>query len=471
MLLTITTTHRPATDLGYLLEKHPERAQRYELAWGAAHVFYPEAGEERCTAALMIDVDPLRIVKSARKRGATGSLTQYVNDRPYVASSLLSVAIADVLSSALRGKSRERQELADRAIPLEAHLPAITCRGGERMLRAVFEPLGYSLEARRLPLDARFVEWGPSTCWSITLRGEVRVCELLSHLYVLIPVLDDEKHYFVGLDEVEKLVLRGEGWLGAHPAREQIVDRYLKRQRHLAREALARLTTEEELDAERDEASDAEEEELERRVSLDQRRRDAVVDALRAHGAASVLDLGCGEGKLVRALAGEGFAKVSGADASPRALEIARERLERLDAKARERVTLMQASAVYRDARFEGFDAICLVEVIEHVDAPRLDALARVVFEHAAPRLVIVTTPNREHNVRFAGLREGELRHRDHRFEWTRAELSAWATSVADRYGYTVTLAPIGDDDPEVGAPTQMAIFVRAVPSPTGGAA
>ncbi len=472
MLLTITTTHRPATDLGYLLEKHPERAQRFELAWGAAHVFYPEASDERCTAALLIDLDPLRLVKSARKRGAAGSLSQYVNDRPYVASSLLGVAIAEVLSSALRGKSRERPELAARPIPLEARLPAIACRGGEPLVCALFGPLGYEIELTRHPLDAPApvassvrapMEWGASSCFDLTLRGEVRLSELLSHLYVLIPVLDDEKHYFVGLDEVEKLVSRGEGWLAAHPERDAIATRYLKRQRHLAREALARLATSEEaIDAERDEASDAEECELERPVSLDERRREAVIEALRARGAGSVLDLGCGEGKLVRALAKEGFARVVGADVSARALEAARERLERLDAAARERVTLMHASALYRDARFSGLDAVCLVEVIEHVDPPRLPALSRVVFEHAAPRLVVVTTPNREHNVRFRGLAPGALRHRDHRFELTRAELAAWAEEVAARFGYTVSLAPIGDDDPEVGPPTQMAVFTRA---------
>ncbi len=460
MLLTLTTTHTPATDLGFLLEKHPERAQRFELAWGAAHVFYPEASEARCTAALMIELDPLKLTKSARKRGAPGSLAHYVNDRPYVASSLMSVALADVFSSALRGKSRERQELADRAIPLEAHLPAVSCRGGEGFVRGLFAPLGYAVEATRHALSETHA-WGPSACWSITLRAEVRLCELLSHLYVLVPVLDDEKHYFVGLDEVEKLVQRGEGWLATHPLREAIVQRYLKRQRHLAREAIARLTTEDELAAEADEASDAAEEALEERVSLDQRRRDAVIAALRAHGARSVLDLGCGEGKLVRALAKEGFARIAGAEVSPVSLGRARERLERLDTAARERVTLMQASAVYRDARFEGFDAITLVEVIEHVDPPKLALLERVVFEHAAPRVVILTTPNREHNVRFAGLAPGALRHGDHRFEWTRAELRAWAEGVASRFGYALTIAPVGEDDPEVGPPTQMAVFTR----------
>lgn len=457
MLLTLTTTHHPATDLGFLLEKHPERAQRFDLPWGSAHVVYPEADEARCTMALVLDIDPLRLTKVARRRGETGTLAQYVNDRPYVASSLLSVALAQVFSSALRGKSRQRPDLAARAIPLEAHFPTLPCRGGERALRELFEPLGYEVEAHARPLDPRFPEWGESPSFAVTLRARTPLSALLTHLYVLVPVLDDEKHYFVGMDEVEKLIARGEGWLAAHPARERIVERYLRRYRHLTRAALAQLGEGADLDAER-EAHDADEARLERRISLDERRREAVIAALREHGARRVLDLGCGEGKLVRELASEpGFEVVAGADVSARALERARDRLENV----RRHVTLFVASALYRDARFSGYDAISLVEVIEHVDPPRLETLARVVFEQAAPPLVLVTTPNREHNARFESLAAGAMRHRDHRFEWSRAELAAWANDVCARYGYRVSFIPIGEDDPELGPPTQMALFER----------
>ncbi len=463
MLLTLTTTHRPATNLGYLLEKHPARAQAFPLAWGMAHVFYPEADEARCTAALLVEVDALRLAKAARRRGDEGLASHYVNDRPYAASSLLSVALAKVFSSALRGQSRERQELADTPIPLEARLPALPCRGGEHALTALFEPLGYEIEHRRLPLDPRFSEWGASPYFSVTLRAETTLSALLSHLYVLVPVLDDAKHYFVGLDEVEKLVTRGEGWLASHPARERIALGYLRRHRHLTRAALARLTADEDPDP--DETSEREDEEeaaIETRVGLDQRRRDAVIDVLREHGAAKILDLGCGEGKLVRALASSSWVeRVLGVDVAVRALEIAARRMERLPARARQRAELAHGSMVYRDPRFSGFDAICLIEVVEHVDPPRLDALARVVLGDAAPPLVVLTTPNREHNRRFASLPAGTLRHRDHRFEWTRAELAAWAGAQAERFGYTVRFVTVGDDDPEVGPPTQMAVFTR----------
>src|SRR5438477_4510733 len=132
MLLTLTTTAAPATDLGYLLAKNPARLHTFDLTFGKVHVFYPEASPERCTAALLLDVDPVGLVRGRHgPAGEGGALEQYVNDRPYVASSFLSVAIARVLGSALAGRSRERPELAETPLPLEAHVAAVPCRGGE----------------------------------------------------------------------------------------------------------------------------------------------------------------------------------------------------------------------------------------------------------------------------------------------------------------------------------------------------
>ncbi|MGK4005819.1 3' terminal RNA ribose 2'-O-methyltransferase Hen1 [Sorangium sp. So ce1036] len=465
MLLTLTTTHRPATELGYLLAKNPAHTQSFSLSFGAAHVFYPEATEERCTAALLLDVDPVALVRG-RAPGEPGTLAQYVNDRPYVASSFLSVAIAQVFGSALGGKCRDRPELAEAPLPLSATLEALPCRGGEALLRRLFEPLGYDVAAERLPLDEAFPEWGQSAYLRVTLRRTCRLRELLTHLYVLVPVLDDKKHYYVGDAEVENLLAKGEGWLADHPEREAIALRYLKHHRPLFRAALARLVADD--DASPEESEDdkaAPEDRAEARMSLDEARRSAVVAALRRVGARSVLDLGCGEGKLLRRLLEErAIERVAGADVSLRSLEIARERLrlDDLPEKQRRRVQLFQASVTYRDARFSGYDAVTLVEVIEHVDPSRLGALTRNVFEHARPRVVLVTTPNAEYNVRFEGLPRGALRHGDHRFEWTRAELHAFCAKVAGAHGYAVEHLPIGPEDPALGAPTQMAVFTRA---------
>lgn len=464
MLLTITTTHQPATDLGFLLHKNPTRAQSDDLAFGRVHIFYPEASTERCTAALLIEVDPIALSRRRGERSGEGQpLEPYVNDRPYAATSFLSVALTRTFRSALAGTSKDRPELVDTAIPLEATIACLPCRGGEALLRGLFEPLGYAVEAQGQPLDASFPEWGASPYYRVTLRATCKLKDLLTHLYVLIPVLDDEKHYFVGDDEVAKLLRHGEGWLAAHPACELITKRYLKHQRSLADDALSQLLRDEELDPDEPAERHAREEEaLERPLRLDDQRLGAVLAALKASGAKSVVDLGCGEGKLVRALLKEtAFERIVGLDVAHRSLERARDRLD-LDSmpeRMRARVTLLHGSVLYRDKRIAGFDAAALVEVVEHLDPPRLHAFERVVFEFARPRTVVLTTPNAEYNVHFAALEGGKLRHKDHRFEWSRAELAAWATRVAETYRYRVRFLSIGNDEPLTGAPTQMAIF------------
>jgi len=467
MLLTITTSHRPATDLGFLLHKNPARAQSFDLSFGRAHVVYPEAGDDRCTAALILDIDPVGLVRGRRgPAGEGGLLTQYVNDRPYVASSFLSVALSNVFASAMAGRSKERPALADASIPLEARLSVVPCRGGEVLLRRLFEPLGYTVMVTSHALDARSPEWGASRYFTLTLTATQRLSELLTHLYVLVPVLDDEKHYWVGDDEVDKLLRHGEGWLATHPDRALIARRYLKHRHSLVRDAIARLVSEEETPEDDDSAAarDAEETTLERPLSLHEQRLELVRAVLRESGATSILDLGCGEGRLLRLLLEERqFTRIVGMDVSYRSLEIAADRLklDRMVARQRERITLLHGSLVYRDARLAGFDAAAVVEVIEHLDPPRLAAFERVAFEFARPRTVVLTTPNAEYNVVWPTLPAGQFRHRDHRFEWTRAEFGAWATGVADRFGYAVRFAPIGPPHSDVGAPSQMAVFMR----------
>ena len=244
MLLTISTTHRPATDLGYLLHKHPDRCQTFDLSFGKAHVFYPEANAERCVACLLLDVDPVGLVRGKAK-WKNGLLDQYVNDRPFVASSLMSVAISHVFGSALSGRSKERAELVDTEIPLTARIDVLPVRGGEGLLQRMFDALGYAVEATRHPLDEKFPEWGESPYFSVRLEQSTTVARLLRHLYVLIPVFDGKKHYYIGPDEVEKLLAKGESWLSDHPERSTITRRYLIKRQSLIRQALARLVEEE----------------------------------------------------------------------------------------------------------------------------------------------------------------------------------------------------------------------------------
>jgi 3' terminal RNA ribose 2'-O-methyltransferase Hen1 len=466
LLLTITLAHTPATDLGYLLHKNPAACQQFTLPFGVAHVFYPEATLERCTAALLLDVDPVGLVRGRRGPAGEGrSLQQYVNDRPYAASSFLSVALSQVYGSALSGRSRERQALADSLLPLEAKLAVLPCRGGEEVLRRLFEPLGYAVTAQPHILDERFPDWGDSPYFTVRLQANTRLHDLLTHLYVLTPVLDGDKHYWVGDDEVEKLLRHGAGWLASHPEKELIANRYLKRRKSLAREALARLEAEEGPDPDvESEARATEERAVERPIRLNDQRMGAVLAVVKQSGAKRVLDLGCGEGTLLRSLLDDhSFEEIVGMDVSYRSLEVAQERLhlDRLPPRQRARIRLIHGSLTYRDPRLVGYDAATVVEVIEHLDPPRLAAFERVLFETARPRTVVVTTPNGEYNVRFATLPAGKFRHKDHRFEWSRPEFQAWAYRVGERFGYTVRFLPVGPEDPEVGSPTQMAVFSR----------
>jgi 3' terminal RNA ribose 2'-O-methyltransferase Hen1 len=470
VLLTISTTHRPATDLGFLLHKNPGRHHVAELGFGSAHVFYPESSDERCSAAVMVDVDPVALARGRNPAGRF-ALAHYVNDRPYVSSSYLSVALGRLFGTAMTGRSKERQDVADQAIPLEASLPVAACRGGEGLARRLFAPLGYATQTQVLPLDAQFPDWGDSPYLSLRISAHVRLRDLLHHLFVLLPVLDDDKHYWVGADEVAKLLRRGGEWLAGHPDRDLIARRYLRHDQRLTRDALARLFEDEADDPDRrDQESDAGEESVEQKAeagrgtSLHERRLEAVLGVITGSAARSVLDLGCGSGKLLALLLKEqSLERIVGLDVSHRALETAARRLH-LDSMAprqRERIELLHGSLTYRDARLRGFDAAAVVEVVEHLDPPRLGAFERALFGYARPGTVIVTTPNAEYNALFEGLPTGSFRHADHRFEWNRAEFARWADGVAARHGYSTEVSGIGPESAGLGCPSQLAVFRR----------
>ena len=571
MLLTVTSTvdaaavaaggdAPDASDLGYLLHKHPGRVQTFTLPFGVATVFYPEAEPERCTAALLLEVDPIGLVRG--KKGRKGApqafaLAQYVNDRPYAASSLLAVAIGRVYGTALSGRCDARPEAAATPLRLHLHIPALPARAsagwdtggaggagslaGADLVRALFEPLGWEVDARETPLagDAAGFDWGAAPYVDTHLRGEMRLADALSHLYVLLPVLDDTKHYWVGPDEVDKLIRHGGGWLETHPLRDLITRRYLAAQRTYVRDATARLDElDDQAETVRDEPEDAgdvddtddvgtagsggsggagddggvrgasgaggaesvaaatdapaaetvvaatdtnaagsvavandtgvgESVAATRTLApefattpapattsgtrpwsapLKALRREAVLDALHEVRARRVVDLGCGEGYYLQALLADAtFTEIVGVDVGAGMLARAEKRLglARLGDRQRERLTLRQSSATYRDDTLTGYDAVLLVEVIEHVEPDRLPSLERSVFGYAKPRSVIVTTPDRDYNVHY-DLGEHEMRHPDHRFEWNRPQFEAWAHGVAERNGYAVTFRPVG---------------------------
>jgi len=466
MLVSITSTTPDATDLGFLLHKHPDRVRTVSVSNGRAHVFYPEATPERCTATLLVEIDPIKL--SRRKRGERGATTlePYVNDRPYVASSMLCTAIGKLYRSALAGNCDNKPELVDRELDLTIELPVVPSRGGSDVANRLFEPLGWQVTTQALPLDVHHARWGNSDYVALELAGTHTVKDALAHLLVLLPVLDARKHYWIDEQEIDKLLRRGGDWLPDHPERDFITRRYL-RFGTLARQALTQLS--DGVDTDRADEREAKgEAQYERPLSLNDQRLDAVTTAVRQHGGGAVVDLGCGEGRLLQRLIDEPtITRVLGIDVSIGALNRAKKRLrlDDLSERRREQITLAQGALTYTDERLRGFDVATVVEVIEHLDAERLDVFGRVVFGDAAPGTVVVTTPNREYNVHFESLPPGEFRHGDHRFEWTRAQFGEWAESISADFGYTADFFPIGPDDPATGPPTQMAVFRKGVTS------
>ena len=483
MLLTITYTGHNTTNLGYLLYKNPYRPQKFALGYGDAYVFYPEISDTKTTAALLLDIDPVDLARG--KEGAnSGGLFDYVNDRPYVSSSFLSVAISNVFRTAMTGRADEYQKLSDTPIDLEAAIIMLPCRGDTSMLNKVFEPLGYEVNYKTFTTDENFPDWGISKYVNLILKGKLKLRDLIKHIYILIPVFDRQKHYWIGNDEVEKLLRNAGDWLTDHPEKEYITSRYLKRLNPLVNMAFTRLSAmtdsneldnnEETEDDETSTQSAEKKEKLEKKLNLNQQRLGSVVAALKNCNARSVIDIGCGEGNLLRFLLREKrFEYIAGADVSCLALERAVEKLKlgEMDdnlyefpvnttaRSAQERINLFQSSLTYKDPRFKGYDAVCVIEVIEHLDISRLPAFERVLFEYVKPKIIILTTPNREYNVKYEHVGETKLRHDDHRFEWTRIEFHEWAERTAKKYGYTVKFSEIGEADEALGSSTQMGVF------------
>lgn len=460
MLLTITYTGHETQDLGYLLHKNPYRPQEFELNSGKAYVFYPEVSDHRTTMALMLDINPIDLVKGKQGSESNG-LFDYVNDRPYTASSFLSTAITKIFNTAMNGRCDKRQQLADSPLDLTAHICAI--QGKDEFARKVFEPLGYTVKTSKTVLDEKFQEWGESPYIDLEISGNVRLADLLNHLYVLIPVFDKQKHYFISEDEIDKLMSHGGEWLADHPARKEIIYRYFLMKKSYAHITIDRLTENEPVE---EVAEENEKDIPEKKMSLNLQRLETVKNAVLASGAESVIDLGCGECRLTRLLLDQKqIRKVTAVDVSAHELEKAKTRLhyETMNEHRKNKLTLMQGSLTYRDRRFSGYDCACVIEVIEHIEPLRLPAFERNVFEFAEAETVILTTPNKEYNENYEFIPEGQLRHNDHRFEWTREEFRKWSDYICGKFGYTVEISGIGDDDGIHGTPTQMGVFTKCV--------
>lgn len=453
MILTITYEKQNASDLGYLLHKNPYRPQSVDISKGKAYIFYPEISDTSCTVSMVLDINSVNLVRKSKN-----SIFDYVNDRPYTSSSFLSVAIAKVFSTALSGICQKRPELVDEEVPIQASLTMVPCKGGKKIIYDFFasEPLKYQVEVVEFLLDENHPHWGKGNYYNITIKKKTTIKEVLRHIYILVPSLDIDKHYFVSENEIDKLERYGEPWIQSHPFKEEIISRYMIKMKSLYNQAVKRLLEDSD---EKEEEKDIEK--LNTKLKLNKLRMNAVVEAILNTNTSKIIDLGCGEGKLIgKIINNNHINKITGVDISYSQLERAKKRL-RLDELApnrRDKVKLIQGSLTYIDERFQGYDLATLIEVIEHIDYDRLWMLEKNIFENARPKFVIVTTPNKEYN-EYYGMKESNLRHPDHRFEWSRNEFESWCLRITKEYRYDVTFKEIGETIDQIGAPTQMGVF------------
>lgn len=466
MILIISAVGKDCQKLSYLLQKSPFVVGEFDVgASFKTYVFFPEYSEERTTCAVMFDMNSIELVKSlkAHDRHATYSLFDYINDRPYVSSSFTCSIISDVFRSALNGKCREYPDLPNQEFDLSARF-YVSMKTKDDLIKELFEPLGYELSysTERPPVDSMYEQFGESPYYDVTISRRETVKDLLSHLYILIPILDKMRHYGPSSDEVKKIMKIGDSWLKDHPSKKKIVGRYFGKKKELATSVLDRLEDQIKDEQRIDENSD---DEKETRTPLAGQRRKAIIRTLREHNVKTVLDLGCSTGKLSFELIDTpGIVKVTGADISARAIEkaVLEKRIhKKMTEDQKSRLDFVIASAIYRDLRFSAFDAIVLQEVIEHFDSWKLRVAEDVVFKYSGPRVVVVTTPNIEYNVLFENLENGKLRHRDHKFEFTRGQFKEWANRICKQFGYTVSFEDIGEFVENIGTQTQMAVFVR----------
>ncbi len=463
-----------ASDLGFLLHKNPNRVHEFDLSFGQGYVFYPVANDKECTATIFQALDGIDLVRNFNgPKGLSRQLSQYVNDRPFTINSFFSVAISRLFGTALNGNCNKQPELVKRALNFSVDLPVLPSRGGESLIQNLFEPLGYDVTVEAHPYDQSLSEWGMSPYFSVTIAGTKRLSDLLRHLYVLIPVLDNDKHYWVGFDEVDKLIAKGGDWIPNHPVKHLIVARYLKKQGSLERKALAAFeVTETEVKSQQELLQEfdaetqfqAEEDQLEKKVHLNDLRIEKITQTIEQLDVRSVVDLGCGEGKYLKSyLKISKLEEITGIEVASSALAKAEQRLklEQLPERIRNKLLLLQGSLIYKDDRIKNKDLATCIEVIEHIDEDRLDAFQASVFGHAKPKYVIITTPNVEYNATFENMPAGKLRHSDHRFEWDRKTFQQWCHDVCKQYNYEVSFDVIGQVHETYGAPTQMALFRR----------
>ncbi|MFC4100784.1 3' terminal RNA ribose 2'-O-methyltransferase Hen1 [Paenibacillus xanthanilyticus] len=463
MQIIIRADGAGANMLSHLLAKNPNNLYEREEKGAKVRLVYTVCDEQRTEAVLHVSPDPIELVKGSPD---SYDITQYINDREFVTSSLFCTYIRPSLGTALNGKPKETfAEWVSHKFALTLSFGPVASNLPEPVVEQLFASLGYEVEQERGEADYPFALKHRSSVRYITLRGRQTLQTALRQLFILMPVLDDYKHYFIGEAEVEKLERYGEGWLEAHPQRELIVKRTLRFADVIERYEANREPAREEQNGAAEPAAEAaslaDGAEPAPKVRLNEQRYQAICETVQGlEHKRTVVDFGSGEGKLSARLAElAGVQEVMAVEPSAIARKRAADRFAKLAERGQGVVPkTVTGSLFYYDESLRGKDVIVLCEVIEHIEAHRVERAIATILNEYAPHALIVTTPNREYNQVYE---MGEaMRHADHRFEWTRGEFrqacERWRTD-----GYELELQGVGERHEAYGHPTQMAIFRR----------
>jgi 3' terminal RNA ribose 2'-O-methyltransferase Hen1 len=444
------------------------------MSFGEGYVYFQENPQGDNSLSLLVDVDPLATVQGRGQLSHMDGL--YVNDRAYVPSSLLTSALTKAFGTALSGRCKERPELASTPIDWTVSVPVVTSDWRTEILWSLFGPLGYEVRMAHVEREGHRSSHpdvasdltGVKLCTTATMR------EVLSHLVVLIQVLDQDNHRWLDEQDLDPFMRRVEGWLPEHPYGMFILKRALKHQKHLIKAVIAKfpaiVDSQARISSINSEMWDASqlEEYADQPLSLNRQRFAVVQELIERLQPRSLVDLGCGDGSFIGFLANGALLhpmeRIIGMDVSASELARAKTRMEHLSSLPGRRtpVEWLLGSLLYRDPRIKGLDMAILIEVIEHIDPWRLPALERQVFGEGGYASIVVTTPNREFNLIYGLSEEHSLRHRDHRFEWTRQEFQEWVQKIASQYGYEWQIQGIGTVSLDHGSPSQMVLFQKS---------
>lgn len=444
MQLSLNVKGNGAEAVSYLLAKNPNNLYERDEKGFKVRSVYSVFTKEEVKYLIYVKPDPIDLVRSSPQ---VYDISHYINDREFAVSSLFVSAIRKALGTALNGKPQEEYvQWVEHRFDMEVAFGPIATDLPDGELAELFKPIGYNVEIKRAASTLR----SKSSALFITLTGKQTIQNLLKHLFILIPVIDNYKHYFIDEREIEKVDRYGEGWLDAHPLKQFIVKRALRFQ-NLIRQSKF-------YDRERHNQENRET----KKIRLNELRYEKIVDFIRTIPKRdTVVDLGAGEGKLSVKLGYlDGVKEILSVEPSNKSRVRAIQRFE--EAEGTDGFTLptsLAGSLFYFDDRLVNKDIMVLCEVIEHIDEYRIPKMMEAIFRSYQPRVLIVTTPNQEYNVIYD--MDETMRHHDHRFEWTRDDFQENCEQWIKESPYYIQFEGIGEEHPEYGTPTQMAIFRR----------